>query len=717
MLDAPPQGSPASPSGEQLQERRTLRDYVIILRERLWVALPIALLVAIGFGYWKARETPLYMSAATIQLEKPEKIVTSQEIVDQSITSMYDINTVLNTLESNSLRQKVINSLTPEEIKILQRPYLKDFPPGHPAPPVTSCLGFSKASPILNSYIIRIECTHRDPEASALIANRYVQQFMQDQLDSVGGKNDYAVELLKSRGEQLRKDAEAADQRLQDYMRKHQLVSLDGSVNIVSDRLKSVNAALQTARLDRLGIEELYNQVTAYRRDKRNLLEIAFISGHGTVPSTRAQLSELTRTQSRLSERYLERHPKMVEIANTIKSTEEQLDRAISLAIADLDATLSKSRANEKALEQEFSANEREQLRLRDLAVDYRSLENQSVVAKSNYAQILDRLSQATTSSKLEKIPVRPQDNAFIPGAPYTPNLRSIIKTSLGLFALIFVGVAFGLSLIDDRIKSSWDVEHFIGVHLLGIIPDLSKLSDADKYSLVARNQEAPGVESFLGVYSAIKINSKLDFPKSILVTSTIPGEGKTLVSCNLAAAFARHGKNTLLIDCDLRRPMIHRHYNQANTAGVITWFENGAPLDDNLPGNPHLGITRLSDNLSLLCSGGRSKVPTEILESPVFAHLLTRLKKHYDLIVVDSPPMGAVTDSLLIAERTDEVVYVCRFNKAVRKHIKLYIRALQTGKNDILGIVLNGMSTRRIEYYSNYRYYRSYKKYYGTQA
>jgi succinoglycan biosynthesis transport protein ExoP len=131
----------------------------------------------------------------------------------------------------------------------------------------------------------------------------------------------------------------------------------------------------------------------------------------------------------------------------------------------------------------------------------------------------------------------------------------------------------------------------------------------------------------------------------------------------------------------------------------------------------PHLGITKIGENFSLLTSGGRSKSPTELLENPIFGQLLERMKKHYDLVVVDSPPLGAVTDSLMIAERTDEVIYVCRFNRAFRKHIRLYIKALRGGKNEILGIVLNGLSPRRIEYYSNYRYYRSYKKYYGSET
>jgi polysaccharide biosynthesis transport protein len=274
--------------------------------------------------------------------------------------------------------------------------------------------------------------------------------------------------------------------------------------------------------------------------------------------------------------------------------------------------------------------------------------------------------------------------------------------------------VAIGLGFIDDRVKSSWDIETFIGAHLLGIIPEMGALKPGGKFNL---SESEPGNEAFLALYSSVKIQSKLDFPKSILVTSTIPGEGKTLITCNLAVCFARHGKKTLLMDCDLRRPMLHRLLGQENAVGIISWHDQGAPLEGDVLANPKLGIVKLDDNLWLLTSGGRSKSPTELLESPFFPQLLERLKKQFDLVIIDSPPMGAVSDSKLIAERTDEVIYVCRFNRASRKHIRLYIRALTHGKNEVLGIVLNGLSPRRIEYYSNYRYYRSYKKYYGAQT
>jgi capsular exopolysaccharide synthesis family protein len=436
------------------------------------------------------------------------------------------------------------------------------------------------------------------------------------------------------------------------------------------------------------------------------------------VPALKAQLNEAEQTQALLMERYLERHPKVIDNANKIAITKVQLSNAVDLAIADLNTRLAAAKDSVEALQKEYASQEAQELSLRALSVDFTSLQSRATVAKSYYMEILDRLNQTTTFKNLDKISLHPLDRASPPGGPISPNIPGITRTSVGLGVIVFLAIAIGLGFVDDRIKSAWDVESFIGVHLLGIIPQLGPIRDDEKIALTdtAAGNES-GNEAFLGLYSSVKIQSKLDFPKSMLITSTIPGEGKTLISCNLAACFARHGKRTLLMDCDLRRPMLHRHFRQQNTAGIISWFEHGAHLDGEVLTNPDLGIVKLGENLWILTSGGRSKSPTELLENPVFPQLLERLKKQFDLVVIDSPPMGAVTDAMLIAERADEVIYVCRFNRSYRKHIKLYIKALREGKNEILGIVLNGLSPRRIEYYSNYRYYRSYKKYYGAQT
>ena len=699
-------------------ERRTLRDYYIILRERAWVALPLAIVAAVGFFYWQARKTPVYEAVASLQFEKPETVVTSQGVVDQSVRSEVDLNTYIHDINSNRLRASVIQSFTPDERKVLQRAAVRHLPPGSAPPPAAVLLGTIDAEPVRNSYLITISVHHEDPDAAALVANRYVEKFMDYLLESVGGKNEEAVNYLRGRAEQLRKDAEDAEKQLQDYMRQHNLVSLDKSIDIVADRLKSVNTALTNARLDMLGVEQLVQQVAQFKKDGRDLLEISYISSHGAVPTLKTQLSEAEQTQSLLAARYLERHPKVIENANKIAVTKAELAKAVDLAIADLDTRFSSARDNVQSLEKEYAAQEAQEMSLRALGVDYNSLQSKATVAKSYYMEILDRLNQTTTFKNLDKISLHPLDRAQVPSSPISPNVGAIMRTSVGLGIIVFLGVAIGLGFVDDRIKSAWDVESFIGAHLLGIIPQLGHTNVSEQFDVSKQAVgDAPGNEAFLSLYSSVKIQSKLDFPKSILVTSTIPGEGKTMVSGHLAACFARHGKRTLLMDCDLRRPMLHRHFSQQNSTGTIHWFEQGAHLDGEALANPHLGIVKVGENLWLLTSGGRSKSPTELLENPVFPRLLERLKKEFDLVVIDSPPMGAVSDSMLVAQRADEVVYVCRFNRAYRKHIKLYIKGLREAKSEILGIVLNGLSPRRIEYYSNYRYYRSYKKYYGAQT
>lgn len=722
--DAHPPSSPArsGPSlhgnDNQVVERRSLRDYYVILRERLWIALPVALLVSLSVGYYQAQETPMYSSTASMQFERPERVVQNEQVVDTSIRSDIDLNTYLQILTSQRLRTMVAQSLTPDEVRLLQRPFLKDLPPGANPPSVGGLLGNLSRESIRLSFLINISVSHRDPEGAALLANRYVEQFMRYLVDNVGGKNEFAVDYLRSRAKELQQESEAAEAKLQDYRRKHNLVSLDNSMNIVGERLRTVNAMLTSARLSRLDIETLLSQIEKMQKENpANLLEIGYISAYGTIATLKSQLADLNKTQAILSERYLERHPKMVELANSIDVVTAQITRNIEQSISDLRTQYEKLKDTEASYIKEYQAAEKDNLRLGDLSVDFKSLENQATVAKNNYVEILNRLNQVTTSKNLENIPVKPLDRALPAGAPYTPNMRNIMKTSVMLGLIVFALVAIGLSFLDDRVKSAWDIEGFIGAHLLGIIPELGDVPDTEKHSLVNSNRTSPGSEAFLSVYSAVKIQSKLDFPKAVLVTSTIPGEGKTMISCNLAASFARHGKKVLLMDCDMRRPMLHRHFKLTNEAGLIAWFEAGAKIPADPFTDASLGFTKVDENLYLLRSGGRSKSPTELLETAVFGQFIESMKSHFDLIVVDSPPMGAVTDSLLIAERTDEVIYVCRFNRAYRKHIRLYIKQLKESKNELLGIVLNGLSARRIEYYSNYRYYRSYKKYYGSQS
>jgi polysaccharide biosynthesis transport protein len=721
MADVHPKPSAPGPSrDDEVVERRTLRDYYIMLRERLWIALPLALLISVGYAYREMQAPAVYQSEATMQFEKPDTIVTTQGVVDQGIRSDMDLNTAIGVLQSQTLRARVFEQLTDGEKELLRRAVLKHRPPGSPPAPVnldSGLLGSVYAYPVRGSFLIKVNVTHFDADAAAMVANKFVKEFMNYLYENAGGRNTNAIEYLNLQAERLRKESEDNDAALNAYMKENNLISLDSSQNLIGEALKASARMRDDANLRVLGLEDKVKTIDRYQKEGKNLLELGDVANYGAVPTLKSQLTALQQQQSLYSQKYLERHPTMVDLADKIAAIQADLDKAEALAIADLRAQLSQARQSLATFQTEYEKHEKESMHLNDLAVEFKTLQRKAEVSKSNYSDILHRLNDTTTTKAVEKVPLHPLDPAGVPGGPSSPNKPAITRTATGIGALVFFGVAIGLSFIDDRIKSAWDVESFIGANLLGIIPDLQAMKDEEKYNLLLDNKQVPGTEAFLSVYSAVKIHSKLDFPKSILVTSTIPGEGKTLVSCNVAGSFARHGKKTLLVDCDLRRPMLHRHFKQQNNAGLLAWFEAGSPIEGDLITHPALGIIKVGENLWLLCSGGRSKSPTELLESPLFGQLIERLKREFDLVIVDSPPLGAVTDSLLIAERIDEVIYVCRFNRAYRKHIRLYMRALRSGKNEVLGIVLNGLSPRRIEYYSNYRYYRSYKKYYGAQT
>jgi succinoglycan biosynthesis transport protein ExoP len=712
-----PKPAPSLHTGDDAVERRTFRDYYIILRERSWIALPLALLLSIGYGYREMQATPLFSARATMQFEKPDTVVAIQNVVDTSVRSDVDMNTHLEVLRSSMLAAEVRAALTAEEQLILKRAAMRRSPPGTDPANLPVDMGSMSAVPSRASFIISINVIHQDPEAAAVVANKYVDTFMRYLFTKGSSGNQTAVQFLTTQAERLRLESEEANQVLQRYMKEKNLLSLDSSTNLVTDQFKRAAALREEGRLRLAQIEEKVRQIESFQSGDRNLLEIAEIGSHPMVSPLNNQLIRLRQELTLLAERYLELHPSIIAKNNEIAVTGVDLARAITQAVAELRTRQAESRQNLRMAEAEYARAEKAQIDLTETSIAYSSLKTEADTKEQNYRAILARLNDTKTVKNIENVPVRPLDRATINPSPFSPNKAQITKTSVGIGVIVFLVVAVGLSFVDDRIKSAWDVESFIGADLLGIVPDLGSLKDSEKYSLLTKERQDLGAEAFLGIYSSIKIRSKLDFPKSILITSTIPGEGKTLVSCNVAGSFARHGRKTLLVDGDLRRPMVHRHFSRENDAGIIRWFDAGGNTARNVEGDPDLGIINVAPNLFLLRSGGRSKGPTAILEHPSFASLLNTLKQSFDVVIIDSPPLGAVTDSMLIASRSDEVIYVCRFNRAYRKHIRLFMRSLRDGKNEVLGVILNGISHRRIEYYSSYRYYRSYKKYYGSES
>ncbi|MEJ1973178.1 MAG: hypothetical protein WDM96_12165 [Lacunisphaera sp.] len=391
----------------------------MIIRNASGWALPVALLVSLSFGYYKAQETPMYSATATMQFERPERVVISEQVVDTSVRSDSDLVTYLKILESGRLRAMVAQSLTPEEIKILQRPYLKDLSPGD-----QSALGRRPAG----QHDARV-----DPQQFS--HQHHGQQPRRGGRGPARQSLHRAVHALPDRERRRQKTSSpsttcapaprncAASPRprssgCRTTGAKNNLVSLDNSINIISERLRAINNSLTTARMARIDIETVLGQIERMQKQNGNLLEIGYISAYGNIPALKNQLSELNNQQSILSERYLERHPKMLNLANSIDVIAAQIKHDIDQAVTDLRTQYEKLKETETSYTKEYKEPNPASCASANSPSNLKSLENQAQVAKTNYIQILDRLNQTTTSKNLENIPpqaARPRDSAGRP--------------------------------------------------------------------------------------------------------------------------------------------------------------------------------------------------------------------------------------------------------------------------------------------------------------
>jgi capsular exopolysaccharide synthesis family protein len=231
-------------------------------------------------------------------------------------------------------------------------------------------------------------------------------------------------------------------------------------------------------------------------------------------------------------------------------------------------------------------------------------------------------------------------DRAFEPGAPVSPKVGSnLVIGALGGLGLGLVFAIF-LSAINDRVRSLFDIEKLVGLPLIGIIPKLDRLEQPDKAQVVANGADRHVIEAFLSLYSNLRINDESKNVKLLLITSTLPGEGKSFIATNLALTFASQGQRTAIVDCDLRKPNIQRLFRLPASKGLVEYCLEAASLEE-------VVIKNVQPNLDVITVGGRAKNPIQLLNSKEFETLTTELAKRYDRVVFDSPPLGAVSDAL----------------------------------------------------------------------
>ena len=520
-----------------------------------------------------------------------------------------------------------------------------------------------------------------------------------------------AVDDLKVRADQQRKKVQELANNLQTYKEHNNMVSLDQRKDIVTERLKAVSLLLTQATSHLTEAELRWNQIKERQESKRSLADLNFIASTPIIQNLLQQVATQKIAVAQLQQRYRALHPKMQEATRSLAQTEAELARAIDSAAVSVRNEYESALQSVEHAKTDLTNQEGEALKVDRFSVEYQSQQNELSVNEQLLANIISRMRETSMNASIESQNARMVDRAARPNPKQysTPN----IPLNLGFGAVGGIGlglaIAFFVAFIDDRVKSAYDIESVIGLPLIGIIPRIRKMGNEEKSQIVLTNADPLAAEAFLTLHSNLRLNGG-DAKKSqvILVTSTTPGEGKSFVASNLALTFAAHGERTLIVDCDLRKPNVYRSFGVSNNKGVIDYCSAGAPLES-------LIIKNHRPNLDILTTGGRATTPTHVLNHEKFGAMMVELRKRYDRIVVDTPPLAPVSDAMIVLPHVDGVLFTLLFNHVRKKGALFCVNRLLDSKVTCYGAVLNGLNLALSEYYYAEYYDKSYRDYHLT--
>jgi capsular exopolysaccharide synthesis family protein len=556
------------------------------------------------------------------------------------------------------------------------------------------------------SLMVNIAYSHPDPIIASRVANLFAEEFINHNLTKSIDAAMKAVEDLRVRADQQRERVEELELKLAEYREKHNAVSLDQQENIANEQLKTLNS-IKSVNKNNFDIAETkWNLIETYQREKRDLWELSFIADQPRVADLLNSISQSKIQISSLSKRYREKHPVMIALVQTLQESEVELVSAVQNAVDKVYATYAESKENFEVASKRLAEKEKELIALSKTGVEYNTLLREFDVQQGFLQAIVSRMTMQKTLVNLKNPNARIIDEALPPIRHSSPNIA--VNLLAGAFGGGAVGIAivFIVAFLDDRIKSAFDIEGAVGLALLGVITKIKKLDSASKAQAVASNADRHVTETFRSVYSSLKLNEESKNAKVILTTSTVPSEGKSFVSSNLALTFANHGDKTLLLDGDLRLPNVARSMQIENEKGHLNYIQDGENLDD-------LIVKEVYPNLDVLPTGGKSKNPTQVLNGANFQSMLAELRNRYDRIVIDSPPLAAVSDALILLPLVDGVIYVIKFNSVKRKTAIVNVRRLWETNIPVFGAILNYVSSTMSSYYYSQYSDKSYKNYY----
>lgn len=561
-----------------------------------------------------------------------------------------------------------------------------------------------------DSYLLNISLSMPNAQLAADVTNVLAEEYIQSVESNQRLSSEASEQWLLDRLEIVNKDLRAAEVVLQEFKERENIIgSSTQNDGMVSQEVDMISSRLLEAKQKRLGSEALYQQIIATERGRGDLQGITAIQGDVIVQDIRKELLDLERKQGELSQRYGPEHRRMVELSSQIAATNDNLKQQTQRVVSALKSEYELAKESESFLRSSLGTSTNKVQLLGRKQFDLLALEQNVRTQRDVYQAFLKRLNQNRATGVSVNENVRITDPAVAPlralpsKAPMLVGLLTVLTILLGL------GVGLLRELFDNTITNDQDVDRKLSLMSLGSVPTIEEGNPEEvevnlAYNYFSNNKLSQFSESVRTLRSSLMLSSIDETKRRILVTSTVPGEGKTSMAVSLAVAFAQVQK-TLLIDCDLRRPSLDELFESGpfnrRSTGLNDLCLGSASPSECIRSLPGAGV-------DVILAGTINPNPQELFCSTKFADMLNRLSEVYDVIVIDSPPSGGLSDAMLIATQVDQVAYVIKANSTPVAKARSAIKALEKANAPIAGVVVNQVpaSDASFSYYYGRGYY-----------
>jgi succinoglycan biosynthesis transport protein ExoP len=573
---------------------------------------------------------------------------------------------------------------------------------------VNAVLKRLKVAPRTRTRVLAINVTSEDPRTASLIANTLADLYVVDQLEAKFEATQRVASWLNDRLTDLRQKVDASDRAVEAYRAKSGLLGGKGAT-LVEQQISELNSQLTIARGDRSAAEARLKQVREAIAGPMGEAAASDVLDSAQLQHLRTQQSEIERSISELSTQYGERHPKLIAARSQLDELRGKFKEEVRSALMALEHTTNVARAREISAASQLEELKKQLAQSNTSEVELRTLTMEASTNRALMETFLARFKETSAQENggIQTADARIISRADVPQVPSYPNKGQFLIFAALVSALIGIVAAFIIEHLDRGFRSGVQFEQTTSTPVLSLIPALEENKGRPSDYLVERPMSSYA-EAIRSVYTSLLLTQNSDPLRVIAVTSSQPGEGKSTLSLSLARTIAMSGHRAILVEADLRRPSIHNQLGVPRHAGLAEVLVGAAQLDDVLYHDP-------KSSVEVLLAGKDTVNPAKLISSHQMGELLTLLRNRFDIVIIDTAPVLAVSDALLIANQADGAIFCCKWAETPRETAALGLKEIRAANARIIGAVMSRVNIKksRTYGYADTSYYYYAKKYY----